>query len=44
MTRAVTEADIHVGTSARREVVTVDGTDVRERIRGAVALRRDIAQ
>ena len=37
--RAVSEADIHVGTSARREVVMVDGVDVRERIRGAEVTR-----
>jgi cytidylate kinase len=37
--RAVSEADIRVGTSARREVVTVDGVDVRERIRGAEVTR-----
>ena len=37
--RAVSEADIQVGTNARREVVTVDGVDVRERIRGAEVTR-----
>jgi CMP/dCMP kinase len=37
--RAVTEATIDVGTNARREVVTVDGVDVRERIRGAEVTR-----
>ena len=37
--RAVSGADIRVGTSARREVVTVDGVDVRERIRGAEVTR-----
>ena len=37
--RAVSEADIRVGTSAHREVVTVDGVDVRERIRGAEVTR-----
>jgi CMP/dCMP kinase len=37
--RAVTEATIDVGTDARREVVTVDGVDVRERIRGAEVTR-----
>jgi CMP/dCMP kinase len=37
--RAVSEADIRVGTNARREVVTVDGVDVRERIRGAEVTR-----
>ena len=37
--RAVSEAAIEVGTSARREVVTVDGVDVRERIRGAEVTR-----
>jgi CMP/dCMP kinase len=37
--RAVSEADITVGTSAHREVVTVDGVDVRERIRGAEVTR-----
>ena len=37
--RAVTEAEIRVGTNARREVVTVDGVDVRERIRGAEVTR-----
>jgi cytidylate kinase len=37
--RAVSEADIKVGTNARREVVTVDGVDVRERIRGAEVTR-----
>ena len=42
--RAVSEAAIDIGTSAHREKVTVDCVDVRERIRGAVALRKDIAQ
>jgi cytidylate kinase len=37
--RAVSQASIEVGTSARREVVTVDGVDVRERIRGAEVTR-----
>ena len=37
--RAVAEARIEVGTSARREVVTVDGVDVRGRIRGAEVTR-----
>jgi len=37
--RAVSEAQIRVGTNARREVVTVDGVDVRERIRGAEVTR-----
>src|SRR4051795_3502893 len=37
--RAVSQAAIQVGTSARREVVTVDGVDVRERIRGAEVTR-----
>ena len=37
--RAVSEADIQVGTNARREVVKVDGVDVRERIRGAEVTR-----
>ncbi|UOY02628.1 (d)CMP kinase [Blastococcus sp. PRF04-17] len=37
--RAVSEADIRVGTSAHREKVTVDGVDVRERIRGAEVTR-----
>jgi cytidylate kinase len=37
--RAVTEARIDVGTSAHREVVKVDGGDVRERIRGAEVTR-----
>jgi CMP/dCMP kinase len=37
--RAVAEARIEVGTNARREVVTVDGVDVRERIRGAEVTR-----
>jgi cytidylate kinase len=37
--RAVSEAEITVGTNARREVVTVDGVDVRERIRGAEVTR-----
>ena len=37
--RAVAEARIEVGTSARREVVAVDGVDVRERIRGAEVTR-----
>jgi cytidylate kinase len=37
--RAVSEADIRVGTDARRELVTVDGVDVRERIRGAEVTR-----
>jgi cytidylate kinase len=39
VTRAVTEAEIRVGTNARRELVTVDGVDVRERIRGAEVTR-----
>jgi cytidylate kinase len=37
--RAVSEAEIRVGTNARREIVTVDGVDVRERIRGAEVTR-----
>jgi CMP/dCMP kinase len=37
--RAVSEATIAVGTNARREVVTVDGVDVRQRIRGAEVTR-----
>jgi CMP/dCMP kinase len=37
--RAVSEATIRVGTNARREVVEVDGVDVRERIRGAEVTR-----
>lgn len=37
--RAVSEATIAVGTNARREVVKVDGLDVRERIRGAEVTR-----
>jgi cytidylate kinase len=37
--RAVTEAEIRVGINARREIVTVDGADVRERIRGAEVTR-----
>jgi len=37
--RAVSQAAIRVGTNARREVVTVDGVDVRERIRGAEVTR-----
>jgi CMP/dCMP kinase len=37
--RAVSEADIQVGTSAQREKVTVDGADARERIRGAEVTR-----
>jgi cytidylate kinase len=37
--RAVTQAEIRVGTNARREIVTVDGVDVRERIRGAEVTR-----
>lgn len=37
--RAVSDATIAVGTDARREVVTVDGVDVRERIRGAEVTR-----
>jgi cytidylate kinase len=37
--RAVSEATIEVGTNARREVVKVDGVDVRERIRGAEVTR-----
>ena len=37
--RAVSGAEIRVGTNARREVVTVDGVDVRERIRGAEVTR-----
>jgi len=37
--RAVSQAEIRVGTNARREVVTVDGVDVRERIRGAEVTR-----
>jgi CMP/dCMP kinase len=39
VTRAVTQAQIRVGTNARRELVTVDGADVRERIRGAEVTR-----
>ncbi|MCW2637376.1 MAG: (d)CMP kinase [Blastococcus sp.] len=39
VTRAVSEATIRVGTNARRELVTVDGVDVRERIRGAEVTR-----
>ena len=37
--RAVAEARIEVGTNARREVVKVDGVDVRNRIRGAEVTR-----
>jgi cytidylate kinase len=37
--RAVSEAAIDVGTSAHREKVTVDGADVRGRIRGAEVTR-----
>src|SRR5690242_21173718 len=37
--RAVTNATIEVGTNSRREVVKVDGVDVRERIRGAEVTR-----
>ena len=37
--RAVSDAAIEVGTSAHREKVTVDGVDVRERIRGAEVTR-----
>jgi cytidylate kinase len=37
--RAVSGAVIRVGTNARRELVTVDGADVRERIRGAEVTR-----
>jgi cytidylate kinase len=37
--RAVSEAAIEVRTNARREVVQVDGVDVRERIRGAEVTR-----
>jgi cytidylate kinase len=37
--RAVSEAAIEVGTDARREKVTVDGVDVRKRIRGAEVTR-----
>jgi cytidylate kinase len=37
--RAVSQAEIRVGTNARREVVTVDDIDVRERIRGAEVTR-----
>jgi len=37
--RAVSQATIRVGTNARRELVTVDGVDVRERIRGAEVTR-----
>jgi cytidylate kinase len=37
--RAVTNATIEVGTNARREVVKVDGVDVRDRIRGAEVTR-----
>ena len=39
MARAVSQAAIRVGTNARRELVTVDGVDVRERIRGAEVTR-----
>ena len=39
VTRAVSQAAIRVGTNARRELVTVDGADVRERIRGAEVTR-----
>lgn len=37
--RAVSEATIVIGTDARREKVTVDGVDVRQRIRGAEVTR-----
>ncbi len=37
--RAVNDARIEVGTNARREVVKVDGVDVRDRIRGAEVTR-----
>ena len=37
--RAVSQAAIEVGTAAHREKVTVDGVDVRERIRGAEVTR-----
>jgi cytidylate kinase len=37
--RAVADARIDVGTDARREVVKVDGVDVRHRIRGAEVTR-----
>jgi CMP/dCMP kinase len=37
--RVVSEATIEVRTNARREVVQVDGVDVRERIRGAEVTR-----
>jgi cytidylate kinase len=37
--RAVSQAAIRVGTNAHRELVTVDGVDVRERIRGAEVTR-----
>ena len=37
--RAAAEARIDVGTNARREVVKVDGVDVRDRIRGAEVTR-----
>jgi cytidylate kinase len=37
--RAVSDATIEVGTDARREKVTVDGVDVRKRIRGAEVTR-----
>jgi cytidylate kinase len=37
--RVVSEATMDVGTSAHREKVTVDGVDVRERIRGAEVTR-----
>jgi cytidylate kinase len=37
--RAVSDATIEVRTDARREVVRVDGVDVRERIRGAEVTR-----
>ena len=37
--RAVAEARIEVGTNARREIVKVDGVDVRDRIRGAEVTR-----
>ncbi|GAB3364105.1 (d)CMP kinase [Modestobacter lapidis] len=39
VTRAVSEAAIEVGTAADAEVVTVDGVDVAERIRGAEVTR-----
>ena len=39
MAQAVAEADIHIGTSADAEVVTVDGADVTGRIRGAEVTR-----